>query len=111
MEDSILVPCVAWQEKLAALHRADLSPTERKALEAHVASCSACATTLTDYKKIRSLIRKVVMSKIELPDWLMQDDLVTKLPELPPLHTPQNGAQRDLEPAPLRRVESTGNVG
>jgi outer membrane protein assembly factor BamB len=50
-------PCAAWAEKLALLHPDDLSPAERAAQEAHVASCPACSSVSTQYAEIAALLR------------------------------------------------------
>ncbi len=85
MEDSMLTPCATWQEKLAALHPHDLSPAERAALDAHMVGCPGCTAAFADYQKMDSMIREAFVSTkpLELPDWLTQDDLATKLPPLP----------------------------
>ncbi len=44
-----LSPCVDWAEKLA-LKPEDLAPTERAALNAHLATCSACGAVSADYR-------------------------------------------------------------
>lgn len=47
-------PCEMWAERLAATERGDLSPSEQQALQAHVASCPACAAVLADYRAMDS---------------------------------------------------------
>ncbi len=84
MEDNRLAPCVNWQEKLATLHPNALSPIDRAALNAHIASCPGCATALAD-DKMDSLIREafICQGSTPLPAWLTQEDLATKLPPQP----------------------------
>ena len=50
MKDPMFKPCAAWAEKLAATHPDDLSPSERAALEAHIAECPACAAVRDEYR-------------------------------------------------------------
>src|SRR5690348_13841703 len=90
MEDDKLVPCANWQERLTALHLDDLSPAERKALNAHMVGCPKCTAAFDE--RMDSLIHKVSVSEspLELPDWLMQNDLAAKLPLLPAHRQYQN---------------------
>ncbi len=48
--------CAAWAEKLASTHPDDLSPSDRAALDMHIASCLACATVRAEYQAIDTLI-------------------------------------------------------
>jgi hypothetical protein len=48
-------PCAAWAHALAA-GPDDLSVTERAALDAHVATCEACAAARADYMRMDALI-------------------------------------------------------
>lgn len=90
MEDNMLTPCVIWQEKLAALHLVDLSPAERVALDAHMGNCPKCTAAFNE--KIDSLMRETFVSesKLELPDWLTQEDAAARLPPLPVRRLYQN---------------------
>src|SRR5690348_15545199 len=45
-----LMPCTEWAERLAARHPEDISPTDRIALNAHIASCEACAAVYAAYR-------------------------------------------------------------
>src|SRR5579864_4287642 len=92
MEENILRPCATWEDKLATLHSNDLSNAEREALNEHMAGCPGCAAAFADYKKMDSLIREAFVndSPLELPEWLKQDDLATKLPPLPVSRRYQN---------------------
>lgn len=53
---SNLFPCAEWAEKLAC-KPADLSPEERAALQAHVATCPGCAATYDDYQMLMARLR------------------------------------------------------
>lgn len=50
-------PCEAWAEKLAARHQADLTPQEHLALQAHLATCAACAAQYRIYQDLEARIR------------------------------------------------------
>ena len=52
MKSSLLMPCPTWAEKLAARHHDDLSPSDRVALQEHVAFCSACAAIHSTYQTL-----------------------------------------------------------
>src|SRR6266852_2239290 len=54
-------PCPEWEKQLAALHPDDLTPNERAALEAHVATCLPCATTLAEYQRLTKLMREALI--------------------------------------------------
>jgi hypothetical protein len=49
-------PCAAWASSLAAGPE-DLTVVERAALDAHVATCAACAAARSDYARMDTLIR------------------------------------------------------
>jgi|GEM_PF-6754334 len=49
-------PCAAWANSLAA-DPDDLTATERAALDAHVATCEACAAARADYTRMDAMIR------------------------------------------------------
>jgi tetratricopeptide (TPR) repeat protein len=85
MEKNTLAPCVNWQKKLAVLHPDDLSPAERADLGAHMVGCPECTAVFGDYNKIDSLIREAFVCEkpLELPQWLIQEDLAEKLSKLP----------------------------
>ncbi len=51
-----LSPCVDWAEKLA-LKPEDLAPTERAALNAHLATCSVCGAVSADYRLLIARMR------------------------------------------------------
>lgn len=54
----MLTPCREWTEKLSKPID-DLSPSEREALEEHVASCPACSVAQIDDKMIGNLLRSL----------------------------------------------------
>ncbi len=56
MKTSVPHPCPAWAEKLAAVHRNDLSSEERAALEAHVATCEQCRAAQQRYAHMDAAI-------------------------------------------------------
>src|SRR5229473_1054469 len=74
MNHLLYTPCVEWQEKLAATHPDDLSPSHQQALERHVASCPACAAVRAEYQAIDALL--LGAEDIEplpvLPTWRLQ---------------------------------------
>jgi len=53
------IACNFLAEKLAARHLADLSPIERAELNAHIASCPACAAKKVDYDILTTRIRQL----------------------------------------------------
>jgi len=55
MTSSMHLPCDEWSEKLAAKIDA-LSPSDRAALEAHLADCPVCSLAQTDYQMMRRLL-------------------------------------------------------
>lgn len=57
MKTSIPRPCADWAEQLAAVFPADLPPADRAALEAHLATCPACAAVKADYQRMDARIR------------------------------------------------------
>src|SRR5262245_54436164 len=56
-------PCPEWKAVLPLTHPADLSPEQRAALEAHLASCSACAAARADYGRLDQAIQRVPTSR------------------------------------------------
>lgn len=57
MSNSKPSPCPDWERWLPLTHPADLSPEQRDALEAHLATCSACAVVRADYQRMDARIR------------------------------------------------------
>jgi hypothetical protein len=55
-----------WEEKLATLCPDDLLPTEREALDGHVASCPFCAVMLAEYRQIDTLLRSTLIAERSL---------------------------------------------
>jgi hypothetical protein len=56
-------PCSDWVQKLSARHPDDLSPSDRFALNDHLALCRACTEVHTAYKTMEAAIRSLPMSK------------------------------------------------
>ena len=50
MNRTFLTPCPYWAEQLAATHPDDLSPSERQALQNHIAICPTCAAVRAEYE-------------------------------------------------------------
>jgi len=63
MSDTEYFPCPEWAEKLADLHAHNLSLPNQAALEAHLATCQACAAVLLEYQKMDELIHQVLSVK------------------------------------------------
>jgi hypothetical protein len=57
------MPCTNWVQKLSARHPGDLSPSDRIALNEHLALCQACSETHAAYKTMEAAIRSLPMSK------------------------------------------------
>lgn len=51
------LPCADWVRKLSARHQDDLSPSERRALHEHMASCGSCNQVYSTYKTLEVGIR------------------------------------------------------
>lgn len=60
MRDPMFSPCPDWADKLAAFHSNDLSPSDREALNVHVASCEACTAVLHEYHEMDERIHRVL---------------------------------------------------
>ncbi|HLV98492.1 MAG TPA: zf-HC2 domain-containing protein [Ktedonobacterales bacterium] len=56
-------PCPAWAELLTATHPDDLSPSQQDALEAHLATCPACAAVRADYLRLDGYIQRLPTSR------------------------------------------------
>lgn len=57
------IPCPEWAEKLASLHSHHLSPSDRAALEAHLASCQVCSAVLFECQKMDERIHRALSVK------------------------------------------------
>jgi hypothetical protein len=57
MNNNRLMPCTQWAEKLAARHPEDISPTDRIALNDHIASCEACSAVYAAYGAMEINVR------------------------------------------------------
>src|SRR5215213_9563106 len=49
--------CRVLRPLLSAYMDNDLTPDELRAVQAHVATCTECAATLAEYRRLRSLVR------------------------------------------------------
>jgi len=56
-------PCSDWVQKLSARHPDDLSPSDRIALNEHLALCQACSKVHTAYQTMETGIRSLLTSK------------------------------------------------
>jgi hypothetical protein len=59
MKTSVPHPCPAWAAQLAAAQSNDLSPEERAALEAHLASCETCRAAQERYAEMDAAILRL----------------------------------------------------
>jgi hypothetical protein len=102
-------PCAAWANFLAAAPE-DLTAAERAALDAHVATCEACAAARADYARMDALIRSLPAPAplVSLPAyprerWRVDDtqDTTTKEPVAPPTDViPVMAARRRSQVSP-----------
>src|SRR6266567_9317840 len=67
-------PCAAWVDKLA-LKPEDLTLAERIALQAHLATCAACAAVSADYHFLITHLRKPPKPFMRTLPRLSQQDL------------------------------------
>jgi Probable zinc-ribbon domain len=58
MTKPVYTSCDQWSEKLA-MHREELSPSDRAELEAHLAVCSICTMVYTDFRMMHRLIQNL----------------------------------------------------
>lgn len=63
MRNVVPPPCPEWEAWLPLTHPDDLSPERRAALEAHLATCSACAAARADYERLDQAIQRVPTSR------------------------------------------------
>jgi hypothetical protein len=56
-------PCSDWVLKLSARHPDDLSPSDRIALNEHLALCQACSKVHTSYQTMEAGIRSLLITK------------------------------------------------
>lgn len=73
MTNSLPQPCARWADFIAA-HPDTLSVAERRALDAHVTSCQACAAAHADFQRMDARIRSLPDPRIRpgLPRWLQE---------------------------------------
>jgi len=66
--------CLHWREKLAVFPPEELSPTEQKALDVHIASCPSCSLARTHYSLLRTALRDLSADEPapDLPPRLLQ---------------------------------------
>jgi BACON domain-containing protein len=100
-----LSPCIDWAEKLA-LKPEDLAPSEYAALNAHLATCSACVAVSTDYHILTDRMRARPVPAVRplpqlLPElfYLQEDQKKSTIPA----DTPANGK---LTRIPSSRITS-----
>jgi anti-sigma factor RsiW len=83
-------PHPEWAQLLAITHPDDLSPSQRAALEAHLAICPGCAAARADYLRMDAYIQHLPTSR--------------PLPAFPPqllVNGAGQRAQQGSTPAPL----------
>lgn len=74
MSNATPVPCTRWAEKLAGTHPGDLSPSDRAALNAHLATCPGCATVFADYRAMDAHILNLpAVEPLSGLSWLQND--------------------------------------
>ncbi len=56
-------PCAEWADILTVTHPDDLSSSWRTALEAHLATCAACAAVRADYERLDRYIQRLPTSR------------------------------------------------
>jgi hypothetical protein len=56
-------PCTDWIQKLTARHPDDLTPADRKALNAHLVSCRACNEVYTAYNRLEKGFRGLAIDQ------------------------------------------------
>ena len=56
-------PCPEWADILNATHPDDLVPSQRAALDAHLATCAACAAGRADYQRLDEYIQRLPTSR------------------------------------------------
>lgn len=89
------IPCPEWADKLAVGHRDDLSSAERGALNAHIATCTACAAVRDEYRAMDASILSLPVVA-PLPQQAMQP---VRLEETP-------GEQTEAVPVSRRPLPS-----
>lgn len=79
MTKSLPQPCARWADLLAA-HPDTLSAAERRTLDAHVASCQACAAVRADFQHMDARIRSLPDPALRpgLPRWLQEQQAAEK---------------------------------
>jgi anti-sigma factor RsiW len=119
MTDALPQPCARWAAQLSVPSDA-LAPAERSALEAHVATCSACAAVRADFQRMDARIRSLPNPPIPpgLPRWLQEaraakrpragiQSAITSLSSLENHHMQTNKAVNTPLPAPSGQERPT----
>lgn len=63
------LPCTDWVRKLSARHQDDLSPSDRRALHEHLASCGACNQVYSTYKTLEVGLRCLTTTIQPIPEF------------------------------------------
>lgn len=81
MHNSKPTPCEVWEEKLVTMCPDDLVGSERKAFEAHAATCRACAAVRDEDSRFDTLLRDALIIKQPLGLWkaIIANDLNDRL--------------------------------
>ena len=105
MTDFVPQPCARWSDSLAA-HPDDLSAEERRALDAHVAACQACAAVRADYQHMETRIRSLPdpRTRPDFPPWLLALQAAAKRDasdsrQIIPFHSMETHMKMRKEPA------------
>ncbi|HEY7357079.1 MAG TPA: sialidase family protein, partial [Ktedonobacterales bacterium] len=99
MTNPLPQPCARWANLLAA-HPDTLSPAERRALDAHVARCQACAAARADYQRMDTRIRSLPDPRIrpDLPPWLLALQAAqTRNAPAPSVMTPLHSTEKHMQ--------------
>ncbi len=74
MNNATPVACTRWAEKLAGTHPRDLLPSDRVALNAHLATCANCAAVFADYRAMDARILNLpAVEPLTGLSWLQND--------------------------------------
>ncbi|HLW03522.1 MAG TPA: hypothetical protein VKT82_33055 [Ktedonobacterales bacterium] len=115
MTDFVPQPCNRWADLLAA-HLDDLSIEERRALDAHVSSCRACAAVRADYQRMAAQIRGLPDPRTRpgFPPWLLALQEAARRdasaqPQIIPFHSLEKHMQMQKEPGRAVPAPTPGN--
>jgi hypothetical protein len=104
MKQTYPFPCPEWADTLAALHPADLSATEQRELEEHLATCAACAQVRAGYLTMAAQIERLppVKPLAALPTQVMRErGGYERVPTKPGRVPERTAAGRSLHLVPL----------